>query len=53
MKKFFKTIGAFFKWCGTVLLSGLITLGVGILEIAFFPIWAIFIMKTPEESKTE
>lgn len=53
MKKVFKKIWEFIKNCVSVILAGLMTVGIGILEIVFFPIWAIFIMKTPDESKTE
>lgn len=53
MKKFFKKVWEYIKYCGAVFTSGLLTLGIGILEIVFFPIWAIFIMVTPKESKTE
>lgn len=49
MKKVFKKIWEFIKYCGAVFVSGLMTAGLGILEIAFFPIWAIFIMVTPKD----
>lgn len=51
MKKIFRAIGIFFKNCASVLLAGLMTLGVGLLEIVLFPFVSIFLMIEPKKQK--
>lgn len=51
MKKVFNKIGIFFKNCFSIILAGLMTTGLGLLELVLFPILSILVMIEPKEQK--